>query len=320
MKRWAVPSDEEVISETFDASPAGSRVQPLETAMSSDEVEKSVTSTWSLPALYCVSAYRGITENIQHSMHECAAECTPNLTSGRKAFKAAWKVGISIYLSTFPSIFITQYIFLFFLSHVMLIMSPQSWRPPFVPAFHSPGWLLRYLLGPHDAPMLEKLAQDMIAGMTVALTLIPQSLSYASLANLPPINGLYSSILPSAAYIILGTSMQLAVGPVAIVSLLMGKLITEYGAQPESEDAVHTAAQAALCVGILLCGMALFNMGVFIRFISHPVMSGFTTAAAMLIGLSQLKSAFGFTVPVPQIGMDDGHGHVYHYNYEIMEW
>ena len=123
-----------------------------------------------------------------------------------------------------------------------------------------------------------------------------------------------------AAYIIFGTSLQLAVGPVAIVSLLMGKLITEYGSLPESEDAVSTAAQASLCVGIILTGMALCNVGVFIRFISHPVMSGFTTAAAMLIGVSQLKSAFGFTTAVPQIGMYKDDGHVYHYNYEIFEW
>ena len=160
----------------------------------------------------------------------------------------------------------------------------------------------------------------MIAGTTVALTLIPQALSYATLANMPPINGLYSAILPNAFYVIFGSSLQLAMGPVAIVSLLMGRLITQYGAEPFSEDAVKTASQASFCVGMILTFLALFNAGVFIRFISHPVMSGFTTAAAMLIGVSQLKSAFGFTVAVPQIGVEKGDGHTYHYNYEIFEW
>lgn len=136
---------------------------------------------------------------------------------------------------------------------------------------------------------------DVIAGITVALTLIPQGLSYATLANLPAINGLYAAILPSATYTFFGSSLQLAVGPVAIVSLLMGKLMNDYNIEytTDIEGALDTAAQAALCCGIILVSMSLLNLGNFIDFISHPVMSGFTTAAACLIGLSQLKSGFG---------------------------
>jgi len=100
---------------------------------------------------------------------------------------------------------------------------------PYFPAFHRPGWLLRYVVGPHDQEMLDMFINDFIAGITVGLTLIPQGLSYAGLANMPAINGLYSAILPSAAYTFLGSSMQLAVGPVAVVSLLVGNLVLKYG-------------------------------------------------------------------------------------------
>lgn len=88
--------------------------------------------------------------------------------------------------------------------------------------------------------------------------------------------------------------MILAVGPVALVSLLVGQLILQYGVVPASLDSVDLAGEAALAVGTIFGVMCVLNLGNFIRFISHPVMSGFTTAAASLIGLSQLKNAFGF--------------------------
>jgi SulP family sulfate permease len=97
--------------------------------------------------------------------------------------------------------------------------------------------------------------------------------------------------------------MQLGLGPVAIVSLLTGNLINQYKVDwaNDPEAAVNTASQAALGCGIILTVMGIFKIGTLIRYISHPVMSGFTTAAAMLIGISQLKAAFGFTVAVPQV-------------------
>jgi hypothetical protein len=105
---------------------------------------------------------------------------------------------------------------------------------------------------------------------------------------------------------------------VAIVSLLVGAIINKYIPDPllHPQDAVDLAAEAALCVGILLAGMGVLNLGRFIRFLSHPVISGFTSAAASLIGLSQLKSAFGFPNVVPQIGSHTG----VEYNYEQMAW
>ena len=209
-------------------------------------------------------------------------------------------------------------------------MSLVQWfHLPYLPLCHRPGWLMRYLVGPYDQELLNMLLADFVAGLTVALTYVPQALSYAKLANLPPVNGLYTCILPAAVYCVFGTSMQLAVGPVAIVSLLAGKIVAQY--QPDfatnTVGAVDTAAQACICMGIIMCGMAIFNLGSFIQFISQPVMSGFTTGAAMSIGLSQVKSAFGFfTQPSNCRGYDYGTGpgqqgqSDFPYNSDVMGW
>lgn len=189
---------------------------------------------------------------------------------------------------------------------------------PHFPAFHRPGWLVKIALGPYDSDWLEAIGADLAAGLTVAMTLIPQALSYATLANQPPINGLYASVLPCAAYVCLGSSMTLALGPVAIVGLLVGSLVSKYNIEVASAEAVDFASEVCVIAGVILITMSLLNLGNFIRFISHPVMSGFTTAAAMLIGLNQIKGAFGFKTIggyYPQTG--DGKAH---YNYEVMEW
>jgi len=132
-----------------------------------------------------------------------------------------------------------------------------SWiHLPYFPAFHRPGWLFRYLIGPYDKELAQMFISDLVAGLTVAMTLVPQALSYAGLAGMPKVNGLYAAILPSATYVFFGTSMQLAVGPVAIVSLLMGALMAKY--QPDyltnTVAAVDTGAQASLNVGIIMAG------------------------------------------------------------------
>lgn len=220
----------------------------------------------------------------------------------------------------------------------------KSWiYTPYVPAIHRPGWFLFYLLGPYDDAWREGLIADCWAGITVAMLLIPQGLSvrrlvewthhlhhynhksfhisssfiqYAQLANLPPINGLYCALLPSATYTFFGSSMMLAVGPVAIVSLLMGSLVSQYGVEVGSEAAVNFAGECCLAMGSILLVLSFLNMGNFIRYLSYPVMTGFTAAAACLIGLNQIKLMFGFTGSYyPQTG--DG----YHEdNYEVMEW
>lgn len=119
-------------------------------------------------------------------------------------------------------------------------------------------------------------------------------------------------------YAVFGTSNCLALGPVAIVSLLVAALVNKYNIEylVEPEKAINLAAEASLACGLILTVMGLLNLGSFIRFLSHPVISGFTSAAACLIGLSQLKSAFGFPSVVPQIGSVGG----VEYNYEQMQW
>lgn len=125
----------------------------------------------------------------------------------------------------------------------------NSFYFPYLPAFHRPGWLLRYIVGPYDAIWAENLYADIWAGITVAMLLIPQALSYATLANLPPVNGLYCAVLPSAVYTFFGSSLQLAVGPVAIVSLLMGQLISKYNITPGTPESVDFAGELGLGLG-----------------------------------------------------------------------
>lgn len=188
---------------------------------------------------------------------------------------------------------------------------------PYFPAFHQPGWMLRYVLGPYDEEWAEMLFDDLQAGITVLITLIPQGLSQAAIANLPPIYGLYTSIIPTATYAFFGSSMQLTVGPTALISLMTGAIINKYGldAETDLEEVVDTAAQAAFCVGIIISVLGIFNMGNLINFMSHPVMAGFTTGAALTIGVTQMTAAFGFIKKPPQVGAD----HVHH-NYEVLEW
>ncbi|MBU0553065.1 solute carrier family 26 protein [Myxococcota bacterium] len=133
---------------------------------------------------------------------------------------------------------------------------------------------------------------DLTAGLTTAVMLVPQAMAYAILADLPPIIGLYASVIPLILYALLGTSRQLAVGPVAMVSLLVASGIGPL-AQGDPATAVGLAALLALMVGALQLGMGLGRMGFLVNFLSHPVISGFTSAAALVIGLSQLKYLLG---------------------------
>jgi len=136
------------------------------------------------------------------------------------------------------------------------------------------------------------LRTDGVAGLTTAIMLIPQAMAYAMLAGLDPIIGLYASTVPLAVYGLLGTSRQLAVGPVAMVSLLVASGV---GAIAGSDPALYTALAAtlALMVGLLQWGMGLVRVGFLVTFLSHPVIAGFTSAAALIIGLSQLEHVLG---------------------------
>ncbi|MCH8524829.1 MAG: sodium-independent anion transporter, partial [Balneolales bacterium] len=135
----------------------------------------------------------------------------------------------------------------------------------------------------------EKLRGDLTAGITVAIMLIPQGMAYAVLAGLPPVYGLYASLLPIILYALLGTSRQLAVGPVAMVSLLVLTGVSQF-AEPGSERFIQLAILTALGVGLVQFLMGLFRMGFIVNFLSHPVLSGFISAAAIIIAASQIQA------------------------------
>lgn len=142
----------------------------------------------------------------------------------------------------------------------------------------------------------DSLRADAVAGITVALVLIPQSMAYAQLAGLPAYYGLYAAFLPVMVAALWGSSKQLATGPVAVVSLLTASALTPF-AQVGSAEFVALAILLALLVGLVQLALGLFRLGVVVNFLSHPVIIGFTNAAALIIGLSQLNKLFGVSMP-----------------------
>lgn len=136
------------------------------------------------------------------------------------------------------------------------------------------------------------LKSDLGAGLTVGVMLIPQGMAYASIAGLPAVYGLYASIIPLLIYAIFGTSRQLAIGPVAMVSLLTATALGSFG-ELEINDYISYAIILAFLVGVIQFLLGLFKLGFLVNFLSHPVISGFTSAAALIIGLSQLKDLLG---------------------------
>ena len=133
---------------------------------------------------------------------------------------------------------------------------------------------------------------DLIAGITVGVMLIPQSMAYAVLAGLPPVYGLYASVFPMIIYGILGTSRELAVGPAAIICILIVAGVSEF-AEVGSDRFIQMAILTAFGVGILQLAMGVLKMGFIVNFLSHPVNSGFISASALIIAVSQLGSLLG---------------------------
>ena len=136
------------------------------------------------------------------------------------------------------------------------------------------------------------LTNDGVAAIIVTIMLIPQSLAYAMLAGLPPEIGLYASILPLIAYALFGTSRTLAVGPVAVVSLMTLTAASAIAA-PGSAEFIAAALVLALLSGLFLLLLGIFKLGFLANLLSHPVVSGFITASGIIIATSQLKSIFG---------------------------
>ena len=141
----------------------------------------------------------------------------------------------------------------------------------------------------------ETVRADLIAGITVALVLIPQSMAYAQLAGLPAYYGLYAAFLPGMIAALWGSSAQLATGPVAVVSLLTASALAPLAATG-SEQFIALAVLLALMVGVIQLALGAFKLGVVVSFLSHPVIVGFTNAAAIIIGLSQINKLFGISM------------------------
>ncbi len=145
---------------------------------------------------------------------------------------------------------------------------------------------------------------DLLAGLTVALVLIPQSMAYAQLAGLPAYYGLYAAFLPVAVAALWGSSNQLGSGPVAVVSLLTASTLASM-AQPGSDTYIALAIALALAVGIIQLTLGLLKLGVIVNFLSHPVIVGFTNAAALIIAMSQVSKLLGVTMPKSEYFLRD---------------
>ncbi len=142
----------------------------------------------------------------------------------------------------------------------------------------------------------EYLLGDVTAGIIVASLLIPQGMAYAMLAGLPPQVGLYASILPQFIYPFLGTSRMLSVAPVAVDSLMVAAAVSVL-AKENTPEYLGLALTLAFLVGILEILMGIFRLGFLVNFLSQSVISGFISAAAILIGFSQIKHLFGLKIP-----------------------
>ncbi|KAG0455948.1 hypothetical protein HPP92_023736 [Vanilla planifolia] len=143
---------------------------------------------------------------------------------------------------------------------------------------------------------LHTLRSDTIAGITIATLAIPQGISYAKLANLPPIIGLYSSFLPPLIYSILGSSRELAIGPVSISSVVMGSMLSE-AVSPEKEPFLYLrlAFTATFFAGVFQASLGLFRLGFIMDYLSKPTVMGFMGGAAIITTLQQLKYLLGIS-------------------------
>lgn len=142
----------------------------------------------------------------------------------------------------------------------------------------------------------QTLRKDIIAGITVGVILVPQGMAYAALAGLPAVYGLYASLVPTLIYALLGSSMHLSIGPVALSSIILLTGVSGL-AEPGSQEYIVLAIACALIVGVMQTLMGISRMGFLLNFLSRPVISGFTSAAAIIIIFSQLKAILGINTP-----------------------
>jgi SulP family sulfate permease len=141
----------------------------------------------------------------------------------------------------------------------------------------------------------DKFLRDLISGLTVAAVLVPQSMAYALLAGMPPIYGLYASFLPAILASMFGSSRFLATGPVAMTALLSASVL--YGlAEPTSEKWINLMGVLALMVGFIRLTVGLLKLGFVVELISTSVITGFVSAGALVIALSQAGHLLGFKI------------------------
>ncbi|MDP3312063.1 SulP family inorganic anion transporter [Lutibacter sp.] len=136
---------------------------------------------------------------------------------------------------------------------------------------------------------------DISAGLTVGIILVPQGIAYAMIAGLPPIYGLYTAMIPQIVYAIFGTSRQLSVGPVAMDSLIVASGVATL-AEIGTDKFIEFAILLSFIMGVLQILFGVFKLGFLVNFLSRPVISGFTSAAALIIALSQLKNLLGINI------------------------
>ncbi|MEZ5306029.1 MAG: SulP family inorganic anion transporter [Pyrinomonadaceae bacterium] len=149
-----------------------------------------------------------------------------------------------------------------------------------------------------------KLSRDFIAGLTVSVVLIPQVMAYAILAGLPPVYGLYAAFLGTAVAALWGSNSQLSTGPVALVSFLVAAGLAPI-AKPESPEYIALAVVLAFLIGAIQLMMGSFKLGFIMNFISHSVIAGFTTAAAIIIATTQIPGLLGFKTEKHEVVLAD---------------
>lgn len=138
--------------------------------------------------------------------------------------------------------------------------------------------------------------RDLVAGLTVGVMLVPQAMAYAYLAGVPPIYGLYASVVPLIIYAVLGSSRRMSVGPVAVSALLVLAGVSQIES-PGTARYVQLVITCGYLIGVLQFLLGLFRMGFLVNFLSHPVVAGFTSAAAFIILFSQMGSLLGVKIP-----------------------
>lgn len=168
------------------------------------------------------------------------------------------------------------------------IRRPTKWpfAPILVPII---DWLPAYTKS--------NMINDLIAGLTVFVLLIPQGMAYAVLAGMPPVYGLYTATIPMFIYALLGTSRQISMGPMAITSLLLGSSAQSLGYVEGNNDYIRCVSNISMLCGIVLFSIGSCRLGIMANFLGHSVLTGFITASALLISVSQLKYITGIPVP-----------------------